>query len=139
MNAHSAPILPTISFDGDTLTEEQIPNPGGWTVVLAPIHIDERTSGGIVLVKDDVKAQESTRFVSKVLAMGPLAYTGDKFKPHPNANPIPFCKVGDIVAHGQYTGATLPCKDSKGQAFYLRFMNDDEIKMVIPDVEVLNV
>jgi len=128
-----------ITFDGDTLSPEQIPTPSGWTIVLAPIQIKEQTTGGIILHSEDVKAQESTRFVSKVLAMGPLAYTGNKFKVHPKATPTPFCKVGDIVAHGQYSGATLPCKDTDGYSYYLRFMNDDEIKMVINDLEILNV
>jgi len=128
-----------IKFDGDDLTPEQIPIASGYTVILAPIHIEESTSGGIVLIKDDVKAQESTRFISKVIAMGPLAYTGDKFKIHPKGKPIPFCKIGDIVAHGQYSGSQLPCKNKDGSSYYLRFMNDDEIKMVIHDTEILDV
>ena len=128
-----------IRFDGDELTPDQIPEASGYTVILAPIKIEEKTAGGIVLVNDDIKLQESVRFISKVLAIGPLAYTGDRFKPHPNASPIPFCKVGDIVAHGQYSGAKLPCVDKDGRAYSLRFMNDDEIKMVIHDVSILNV
>lgn len=127
-----------IRFDGDTLTPEQIPQASGYTVILAPITIENKTSGGIVLIEDDVKAQESVRFISKVLALGPLCYTGDKFKPHPNAPIAPFCKVGDIVAHGQYSGAKLPCKDVDGNTYSLRFMNDDEIKMVITDTSILN-
>ncbi len=128
----------TISFDGDHLTGDQLPIASGYTVILAPIKIEERTAGGIILANDDVKIQESTRFISKVLAVGPLAYTGDKFKPHPNAPAIPFCKVGDVVAHGQYSGSTLPCKDSSG-TYTLRFMNDDEIRMVIKDTSILNI
>jgi len=126
------------AFDGDTLTQDQIPLASGYTVILAPIKIEEQSAGGIILASDDVKIQESTRFISKVIAMGPLAYMGDKFKPHPKAPAIPFCKIGDIVAHGQYTGSTLPCKVN-GEVFNLRFMNDDEIKMVITDPSILNI
>lgn len=127
-----------IRFDGDELTPEQIPQASGYTVILAPIRIEEKTAGGIVLMNDDIKTQEHTRFISKVLALGPLCYTGDKFKPHPNASAIPFCKVGDIVAHGQYSGAKLPCIAEDGRPYTLRFMNDDEIKMVIHDTSILN-
>ena len=130
--------LNTVTFDGENIPQEKLPIPSGYTILLAPVHIGEKTTGGIILHSEEVKAQESTRFISKVLAMGPLAYKGDKFKEHPNAQAKPFCKVGDLVAHGQYTGASLPCKDESG-TYYLRFMNDDEIKMVLPSVDILNV
>jgi len=135
----NAMTTPDLVFDGDKLTPEQIPAASGYTIILAPIRIEDKTSGGIILHSQDVKAQESTRFISKVIALGPLCYTGDKFKPHPNAQAMPFCKLGDIVAHGQYSGAVLPCKDEDGHTYYLKFMNDDEIKMVITDTSILNV
>jgi co-chaperonin GroES (HSP10) len=129
----------TLKFDGDDLTPEQIPVASGYTILLAPIKIESKTSGGIILASGEVKMQNSTRFISKVLAVGPLAYTGDKFKPHPNAPSIPFCKVGDVVAHGQYSGAQLPCSTPEGGSYYLRFMNDDEIKMVVEDTSILDI
>jgi len=128
-----------LEFDGDDLTPEQIPQASGYTVILAPIKIDDTSAGGIILHNDEIRSQRSTRFISKVIALGPLAYSGDKFKIHPNASPLPFCKVGDIVAHGQYSGAQLPCIDKDGRDYYLRFMNDDEIKMVIHDTSILNI
>lgn len=127
-----------INFDGEKLSSNQLPSPSGWTILLAPIHISEKTSGGIILAQDDVKAQEGIRFISKVLAMGPLAYTGDKFKPHPKATIIPFCKIGDIVVTGQYSGSTLPCR-TEGKDYYLRVVNDDEIRMVVSDTSILNI
>jgi len=83
----------TLRFDGEQLSQEQIPVPTGWQVVLAPIQINETTSGGIIITRDDQKLQESARFISKVLAVGPLTYTGDKFKAHPDQKNItPWCK-----------------------------------------------
>jgi len=130
---------PLVTFDGENIPAKNLPIPSGYTVLLAPIHLEETTAGGIVLIKEELKSQEASRFVSKVLAIGPLAYKGDKFKEHPNAQARPFCKVGDIVVSGTYSGATLPCKDDKGNTYYLRFMNDDEIKMVMPNTEILDV
>lgn len=128
-----------LSFDGDNLSPEQIPTPTGWQIILAPIRITETTSGGIILTKDVQAMQESVRFISKVLAIGPLAYTGERFKPHPKASTIPFCKVGDIVSTGQYAGAQIPCIKEDGSPYYLRLVSDDEIKTVIPDASVLNI
>ena len=127
-----------LSFDGDSLSSEQIPTPTGWSIILAPIKITETTSGGIILTSDTTKLEKSTRFISKVLAVGPLAYTGDRFKPHHRAPTIPFCKVGDIVSTGQYSGSQIPCTVS-GEDFYLRLVSDDEIKSVITDTSILNI
>lgn len=129
-----------LSFDGDELSQEQLPIAVGWQVILAPIQIQETTSGGIIITRDDQKLQESARFISKVLALGPLAYTGDKFKAHPDQNnPEPWCKVGDIVSTGQYAGSTIPCIGSNNKAYYLRLVSDDEIKTVITDTSILNI
>ena len=131
--------MQTTSFDGDNILHKDLPQPTGWQILLAPIKVTEQTSGGIILVQEDVKAQEGIRFVSKVLAMGPLAYTGNKFKAHPEAkSTAPWCKVGDVVSTGQYAGSQIPCKID-GDTFYLRLVSDDEVKTVIPTVGILNV
>lgn len=129
----------TLHFDGDDLSPEQIPKPSGWQIILAPITLAEKTVGGIIVPGSALKEQESIRFISKVLSIGPLAYTGDRFKAHPKAQPIPFCKVGDIVSTGQYAGSQIPCIGKNKQAYYLRLVADDEIKTVITDTSILNV
>jgi len=128
-----------LSFDGDSLSQEQIPKPTGWQVILAPVKITETTSGGIILTTDTQKLEESSRFISKVLAIGPLAFVGDKYKPHPNAQEIPFCKIGDIVSTGMYAGSQIPCTTTEEGDFYLRLVADDEIKAVISDTSILNI
>jgi co-chaperonin GroES (HSP10) len=126
-------------FDGTNIPPEQLPVPKGWQILLAPIKITEETAGGIILVKEEVKHQETVRFISKVLAVGPLAYSGDKFKVHPKAPKAePWCKVGDIVSTGQYTGSQIPCMSETGDKFYLRLVADDEIKTVIPSMEIID-
>jgi len=127
-----------ITFDGNQLSESELPYPQGWQVLLAPIKISEKTSGGIIISSSDQKGLETVRFVSKVLAIGPLAYTGDKFKVHPEAKAEPWCSVGDIVTTGQYAGSQLPCL-VKGESFYLRVVNDDEIKCVLSETSILDI
>ena len=128
----------TLRFDGGELTDEQIPDPTGYRIILAPISIEQKI-GQVILTRDTQKEAETTRFVSKVLKMGPLCYKHDKYKIHPKAEALPWCKVGDVVSTGQYTGSKLPCKDDKGKPFELRVVNDDEIVTVINDVGILNV
>ena len=128
-----------LKFDGEDLTAHELPEACGFQIILAPICIEEKTSGGIILTDTDQKQAESVRFVARVLAIGPLAYKGDKFRTHPKAMPKPWCRVGDIVTTGQYAGSQIPCKDKAGVPYVLRVVNDDEIKTRIPDVSILNV
>lgn len=116
-----------IRFEGDNLTPEQIPQATGWHIVIAPIKIEEKTSGGIIITTDDQKMAETTRFVSKVLAVGPLAYKHDKFKAHPDeVNPQPWCGIGDIITTSSYTGSNIPMIDESG-SYFLKIINDDEV------------
>lgn len=128
----------TVTFDGEHLTPEQIPVPATWKIILAPIKVEDTTDGGIIITQETQKLQESVRFIGKVLAMGPLCYSQDRFKVHPNANPEVPCKPGDIVITGQYSGIKVPCVDGAGGMFDLRVVNDDEIVAVVNDVTVLN-
>ena len=129
----------TLKFDGEDLTKEQLPIPCGWQVLLAPIKIEEKTRGGIIITRDDQKILESVRFIAKVLSIGPLAYTGDKFKVSKEQSiPDKWIKVGDIVSTGAYAGTQLKCA-GKESPYYLRMVSDDEIKAVIPDTEILDV
>lgn len=129
----------SIVFEGDTLSQEQIPTPTGWRIVLGPIRINNISSGGVIMSSDNVKEDETQRFIAKVLKMGPLCYRSDKFKEHPNAQATAWCKVGDIVSIGQYTGSTLPCIDEDGRPYKLKVVNDDEINCVVEDASILDI
>jgi co-chaperonin GroES (HSP10) len=128
-----------VQFDGEHLKASQLPEACGYQIILAPIHIAEQTTGGIILTDTDQKQAQTVRFVARVLVVGPLAYKGDKFKEHPNANPKPWCRVGDVVTTSQYAGSQIPCKTEDGESYVLRVVNDDEIKTRIPDISILNV
>lgn len=129
----------TIYFDGDELTNEQIPTPTGYRIILSPISIEQRTAGDIILTHGTQQVEETTRFIAKVIAMGPLCYKHDKYKEHPNAAATPWCKLGDIVSIGQYSGSNLPCVSAKGTKFKLKVVNDDEIVTVIKDTSILDI
>ena len=128
-----------IAFDGDHLTLDQIPAPTGYRIILAPISIEQVTAGAIILTQSTQQEAETTRFVAKVLKMGPLCYKHDKFREHPNRSIKPWCKVGDIVSTGQYTGSQLPCLTVDGKSYILKVVNDDEIVTIITDASILDV
>ena len=142
-NARRIVPKPVISFDGAELPPNQIPKPVGYRIVVAPISIEESTQGGIIITRADQKMLEHIRFVGKVIAVGPLAYKHAKFKSHPDQpHPEPWCKVGDIITTGQYTGSQIPCRVDSGQGpkeFSLRVINDDEVMTVIDNTEALNI
>ncbi len=128
-----------IVFDGDDLSLQQIPNPTGWRITLGPIRVNTESAGGIIMSSDTIKEGATRRFIAKVLKMGPLCYKADKFRPHPNAEPQPWCKVGDVISIGQYTGSTLPCIDNEGRPYNLKVINDDEVNCVISDTSILDI
>ena len=127
-----------VTFDGEQIPQEQLIKAAGWRIAIAPIHISKQTSSGIHLPNDVVKGAEHMRFVGKVISMGPLCYKHDKFKEHPSAAAVPWCKLGDIVSTSQYAGTTVPCKHG-GKEFSIRMVNDEEIVSIIPDISILNV
>ena len=127
-----------VEFDGEDVPDEMLPKAAGWRVIVAPIHVSNRTAGGIYKSDSEVQAQEHMRFVGKVMSVGPLAFKGDKFREDPKANAQPWCKVGDIISTSQYAGSTLPCRHNNKQ-FYFRMINDEEIVTVIPDLSILDI
>lgn len=127
-----------LSFDGDALLPNQMPIPTGYRILLSPISIEQK-AGAIILTHDTQQVEETTRFIAKVVAMGPLCYKHDKYKEHPNAVAVPWCKLGDIVSIGQYSGSNLPCITPDGKRYKLKVVNDDEIVTVITDAGILDV
>ena len=126
-------------FDGENLPSNQIPDPVGYRILLAPISIEETTAGGIIIAREEQAIQKVERFVAKVIKMGNLCYNDDKFRLHPKTKPIPWCNIGDVVSIGQHTGSRLPCIDENGKSFEFILINDDEVNCVINDVAILNI
>lgn len=125
-----------LKLSGDTTCPEEVevilPVPTGWTILIEPIKVKEKSEGGIVLPSEVQKAEEYLRYIGKVVAMGELCYLHEKFKPHPDASPLPWCKVGDYVAHGQHSGQKMSVKKGDKTEEY-RLVHDDEILAVVPD------
>jgi co-chaperonin GroES (HSP10) len=103
---------------------EKIPAPCGWRMVLYPLKLESKTSGGLHLTDDTVEQSQIATNVCKVLKMGLSCYKGQPEK-FPDG---PWCKEGDWVLITRYAGSRI--KIDGGE---LRIVNDDEILAVIDD------
>lgn len=110
--------------------------PVGWRILIEPVEIKRETASGIALPDEAVRAQEYLRYFGVVKAMGELCYKHNKFKPHPDAKPPVWCKVGDYVAFGRHAGQEVIVNED-GTVKKLKLVNDDEILAVVDDPTAL--
>ena len=104
---------------------EHIPRPTGWRIAILPYRGAEKTKGGIVLADETQKKTQLATVCGYVLRMGDLAYADEgKFPTGP------WCKEGDWIVFGRYTGARIPIDGGE-----IRFINDDEVLGVLKDPE----
>lgn len=98
---------------------DRLPQPTGWRVLVMPYQTDAKTKGGLY-IPDEVRDRESVAtVVAYVLSVGPLAYKDtDKFGPDPE----PWCKKGDWVCIGRYSGSRFKIEGGE-----IRIINDDEV------------
>jgi co-chaperonin GroES (HSP10) len=98
---------------------ERLPQPTGWRVLVMPYEGQAKTASGLY-IPDEVRERERVAtVVAYVMKLGPLAYKDpDKFGP----NPEPWCKEGQWVCIGRYSGSRF--KIDGGE---VRIINDDEV------------
>ena len=94
-----------------------LPQPVGYRLLIKPYSGKKKTKGGIYLSEKTKETIEMTTVVGYVVKMGDLCFK-DKQK-FPNG---PWCKEGQFVIYGRYSGARF--KTRYGEH---RILNDDEI------------
>lgn len=130
----------SLEFEAEKIPVEKLPKPAGWRILIAPVKINEMSSGGIALLNESVKTLEYFRNIAKVVAIGDECYSHPKFQggiPLEQKTPKPWCRVGDVIQYSSYTGAEITIQH-EGELSKLRFINDDEVISVIDDLSVLN-
>jgi len=98
---------------------DRLPQPTGWRILVMPYKGKEKTDGGLFLPDEFVEREALATVVAYVLRVGPEAYK-DERKFGPGA--APWCKQGDWVCIGRYTGSRF--KIDGGE---VRIINDDEV------------
>jgi co-chaperonin GroES (HSP10) len=105
---------------------DKLPQVNGWKVLIVPYSQPQQTRGGIYIPDEVVKKEQLGTTIGYVVALGPLAYKDErKF----GENAIPWCKPGDYVIFGRYSGARLTMRgENEGvDDLACRILNDDEI------------
>ena len=104
--------------------KNKLPVPTGWRILVLPFQGKKKTKGGILYSDEQIDRQQLATVCGNVLAVGPQAYTGEKF---PDG---PWCKVGDWVIFARYAGSRFKIEGGE-----VRLLNDDEIIATINDPE----
>ena len=121
-------IMPKHVWDGKKKEKqknelEKVPKPCGWKIVLFPLKLERKTSGGLHLTDETIEQAQVSTNVCKVLKIGDLAYK-DKTR-YPTG---PWCNEGDWVIITKYAGSRLMIDGGE-----LRIINEDEVQAVVDD------
>lgn len=116
------------------------PIPVGYKILIEPIHIEERTRGGLYLPDQAIEAKEHLRNVARVLALGPLCYKHKKFEVDGVPQP-PWCKVGDFISFNVYSGEKQLVRRKNGERGWveLRLINDDQVVAVVQNPDSVRI
>jgi len=102
-----------------------IPEPVGYRLLIRPYQPAAKTKGGLHLADTTRETIQMTTVVGVVIKMGDMCFKDkDKF---PNG---PWCKLGQFVVYGRYSGARFQTKFGEH-----RILNDDEIIGTIKNPE----
>jgi len=120
----------------DSIDPSVVPTPTGYHVLVLQYRRPERTAGSIILPEQAHKEDDYQGVVGYVLALGPDAYTGDKFATGPWVQP------GDWVAWPRLKATTtrfsMKTADGRGHVV-LSVLDDDAFVAVGVDPERLSV
>ncbi|MCG7931964.1 MAG: co-chaperone GroES family protein [Candidatus Thiodiazotropha lotti] len=103
-----------------------------WRILVDPIPV-ETERGGIALPKETQELQAYRRFVAQVVDIGPLAFTGDRFKDEDGIS-HPACKVGDWIVMGRNNGIDITLTEGDEDVRTLKLINDDQVLGRVKDI-----
>lgn len=98
--------------------------PVEYNVLVAPEEVEEKTSGGIILIDKSKDTDQLAQCRGRVVAASPLAFNYDNW-PEGARKP----EVGDVVWYGKYAGTVIEGRDGKTY----RFCKDKDIGAIVLD------
>jgi co-chaperonin GroES (HSP10) len=102
-----------------------LPEVLGPTLLLRQVNVQEKTSGGIILAVKTVQEYEYVTNVARVLALGDMAYTHEKFRGNI------WVKPGDFVVFRR----EAPILRFKCEGVNLTLLKDDAVLMKVVSPE----
>jgi co-chaperonin GroES (HSP10) len=91
--------------------------PVGHRILVKPEEMNEVTESGIIIAKDTIDKERLAQMRGVVIAIGGTAYADQ---------PEPWCKVGDVITFGKYSGLIYKGKETKDNQEY-RVINDLDV------------
>jgi len=107
--------------------------PVGWRILIKQVSPPEKTKGGLVLPQSSQDIHAINTNKGKVVALGPLAYKGDKFEDDEKKKK-PWIKIGDWVLFSRSIGEVFRVAEDGVEVQY-RFVNDTDILAVFGSEE----
>lgn len=108
-----------------------------WRIIVDPIEPETESEGGVKYTTETIESQKYLRYYGRVVDIGPLAFTGERFRDS-NGNQIRACEVGDWIVYGQHTGIDICIREGK-DVRRMRAINDDHVLAVIHDIEQVKI
>lgn len=103
------------------MTNESGIYPVEYRVLIAPIEVQEKTKGGIIIPDETKERDQFAQMKGTLVAVSPLAFTYDDWKGAEKPKP------GDQVLFAKYAGAVVDGKDGRKY----RIVNDKDIAAVL--------
>lgn len=117
--------------EDNTPDPKEPPIPCGHRVLIRPLAIQERTSGGIILPDSTKDSAAVMMTIGRVLDFGPTAWTRDDYRVYnKEGESVPWARTGDYVLYGRFSGLKLECEGVK-----LIIVNDDEVIAIITNTK----
>ena len=91
--------------------------PVGHRLLVQPLALEEVSVGGIILSKDTVDMERLAQMRGTVIELGTTAYSDQ---------PSAWCKVGDLITFGKYSGLIYNGKETADNLEY-RVINDLDV------------
>lgn len=91
--------------------------PVGHRLLIQPLTLEEVSEGGIILSKETVDMERLAQMRGYVIEVGSSAYSDQ---------PSAWCKVGDLITFGKYSGLIYKGKETLDKLEY-RVINDLDV------------
>ncbi len=106
---------------------DNLPIPLGWTVLIRPYSVKDKTSGGIIMANNEIDFMNYVTNIGRIVAIGPCCWSQPHHK-STEGKTFQWAKVGDFVSFPKNVGAR---RKFKGVSYVM--VIDDEITEILRD------